>query len=228
MPAGLTFQQKGSTLSGQIDMTGTTLHANGGEAGRFEETLNVDVENQQRADAFTRMPFHYEHEFLLLSGNYVFQMTVGTGHSKGKVTLPLNIDPWHESAFGIGGIAFCTEGQSAGREATLVAGGKDFVLAPGNRFGKSDRVYFYTEVYDPSPATLAMEYRVIERNTGDVKLDSGMAGVAGYVHPGNTVVPFATTLPVAKLQPGSYRLEVRAGHSSGEEAASRTADFDVK
>jgi VWFA-related protein len=233
LPTGMPFQKKGNSFHGQIDMAGTTLHTNGGEAARFEESLDVNMESQQQADAFTQTPFHYERQFLLLAGNYVFQMTVGVGRSKGKVTLPLNIEPWRETAFGIGGIAFCTEGKSPDGDAKLVAGGREFALAGGNRFRKSDHVYFYTEVYEPNlvganPPTLSLEYRVVDRNNGEAKQDSGPAGIAGYVHPGNAVVPFATALPVAALEPGLYRLEVRAGHSLGPDVVIRSADFEVR
>ena len=77
-------------------------------------------------------------------------------------------------------------------------------------------------------ASLALEYRVVDRNTGEVKKDSGMAGIGGYVRPGNSVVPFATSLPVSALGPGLYRLEVRASHSSGSDVVTRAADFEVK
>jgi hypothetical protein len=160
-------------------------------------------------------------------------MTVSTGQTKNRVAVPLNIEPWHEDSFGIGGIALCMEGTSSDGDAKLVAGGREFALAGGSRFRASDHVYFYTEVYEPglvstNPPSLSMEYRVVERNTGEVKQDSGMAGIAGYVHPGNSVVPFATALPVGRLEPGLYRLEVRAGHSSGSDVITRGVDFEVR
>jgi len=232
IPAGMTFQKKASVFHGELQMTGITLHADGGEAGRFEQTVNVDVESQERADAFKRTPFHYEHEFLLLAGNYVVQMAVGIGQTKDTVTAPLNIAAWHEDAFGIGGVAFCSEGESPDGATPLVAGGRGFVVVGGNRFRSDDHVYFYTEIYEPGLAgkgapSLAMQYRIVDRTTGNVKKDSGMAGIAGYVHPGNPVVPFATALPVAGLEPGSYRLEVRASHSSAPDVVSRGVDFEV-
>jgi hypothetical protein len=233
VPTGMIFQRKGNVFHGQMDMIGITLHADGGETGRFGQTVNIDVDSRERADAFTRMPFHYEHEFLLLAGNYVFQMTVGIGQTKDMVTLPLNIESWHESAFGMGGIAFCTEAGSSEGGEKLSAGGRTFAIAGSNRFHRSDRVYFYTEAYEPAlnaanPPTLSVEYRILDRITGEVKLDSGMAGIAGFVHPGNTTIPFATALPVAKLEPGLYRLELRATHSSGVDVVTRNVDFEVQ
>jgi hypothetical protein len=75
---------------------------------------------------------------------------------------------------------------------------------------------------------LEMEYRVLDRGTGEVRQRSGMAAVSGYVTPGNPVVPFATRLPIAQLSAGLYRLEVLAAHSSGGETVTRTTDFEVK
>jgi hypothetical protein len=106
-------------------------------------------------------------------------------------------------------------------------------VAGGNRFHADDRVYFYTEVYEPGlvgegAPFLAMQYRVVDRNTGEVEKDSGMAGIGGYVRPGNSVVPFATALPVSGLGPGLYRLEVRASHSSEPVVISRSAEFEIQ
>jgi hypothetical protein len=54
-----------------------------------------------------------------------------------------------------------------------------------------------------------------------------MAGIGGYVRPGNPLVPFATRLQVGQLPAGSYRLEVRAGMAGREEIVTRTADFEL-
>lgn len=95
-----------------------------------------------------------------------------------------------------------------------------------------DRVYFYTEVYEPTlgsanPSTLSMQVRVLDQKTSELQFDTGMASVAGYVQPGNLMVPFATALPVTQLPPGSYRLEVKAAHSSGPDVVARTIDFEL-
>ncbi len=114
----------------------------------------------------------------------------------------------------------------------LVAGGKQFVPASTSRFRRSEPAYFYTEIYEPLLAgsgapSLTLGYRIVERNTGIVKADTGMAGIGGFVQPGNPVVPFGTTLLFGELLPGGYRLEVRAAHSSGPEVVARTVNFDL-
>jgi VWFA-related protein len=249
VPAGMRFDKNDKAgLHGQIDLVGTAVRPDGGTVARFADTVDVIKENQQQADAFTHTPYHYEHQFTVAAGTYVFQLAIGAGpNAVGKLEMPLNVETWNSGSFGIGGIALSTEMRPAeaasasasstgapaleGR-APLVAGGRQFVPAATNRFRNSDHVFFYTEVYEPTlgganPSTLKMQVRVLDRKTGELRQDTGMAGIAGYVHPGNPVVPFATAVPVAQLPAGSYRLEVRAAHSSGPEVVARTVDFEV-
>jgi hypothetical protein len=247
-PAGMKFAKDQAGLHGQIDLVGTAVRADGGTAARFADTRNVDVANQASADAFLKSPYRYEKQFTVAAGTYDFQLAVGAGaNAVGKADVALKVDTRNAADFGMGSIAFSTEMHAVDpalavapmleSEGPLVAGGKVFVPSTRNRFARSQAVYFYTEVYDPalgvssasasgSPA-LAMEFRIVDRKTGDVKMDSGMAGVGSYVRPGNSVVPFATRLPVGQLPAGDYRLEVRAAGSPAESAA-RSAEFAVE
>lgn len=69
VPRGMVFEKKGDRFQGEMNVVGAALHEDGSEAGRFEETVKVQLDSQERADAFMRKPFHYEHEFVLLAGN---------------------------------------------------------------------------------------------------------------------------------------------------------------
>jgi VWFA-related protein len=248
VPAGIEFQKGQGGLHGQIDLVGTASRPDGGTAARFADTIGIDMEDQQHADRFRRARYHYEHQFLVAAGKYVFRMAIGASPSAvGKVEMPLEVEPWNSASFGIGGIAFSTDVQplepvpAAGGpilegRTPLVAVGRRFIPAGTTRFRRSDQLYFYTEVYDPAlsgenPAidqsVLTMEYRVLDRRTGEVRQATGMAGVASYIRPGNPLVPFATRLALSQLPAGQYRLEVRAGHSTGQQTVARTADFDL-
>jgi hypothetical protein len=48
------------------------------------------------------------------------------------------------------------------------------------------------------------------------------------VHVGSPLVPMALKIPVDKLDPGSYRLELRAMDSAGNKTKMRSADFTVE
>jgi len=204
-------------LSGKAEIVGIAVRPDGSEVARFADTADGDG--------------HYGHQFTIGAGSYVFRLEVGTGATVSKKEVPLQIDPWSSTSFGIGGIALSTEARAAEGPVgagSLIAGGKEFVPAASTKFERTGKIHFYTEVYDPgSTASLVMGYRILERETGVVRLDTGMIGVAGFVRPGSTVVPFATALPVGQLTAGSYRLEVRAGHSSGPDVVTRVVDFEV-
>lgn len=244
VPTDMKFEKDKTGLHGQLDVVATVLRPDGATAARFADTVDIDRENQQAVDAFTRAPYHYEHQFTVAAGTYQFQLAIGAGpNAVAKVEMPLQVEPWNSSRFGIGGIAFSTEARSVDSASAdagpalegrgpLVAGGKELVPAATNRFPRSAQIYFYTEIYDPAleaanASALMMQYRVLDGKTGEVRAETGMAGIGSYARPGDSVVPFATRLAVGQLPAGSYRLEVRAAIPSIRETAVRTIDFEL-
>jgi hypothetical protein len=232
-PAGMEFKKAQKGLHGQFEFVGTVSRTDGGEAARFTETIDIDEDSQENADAFMRAPYRYEHDFLVAPGSYVFQMTAGAGPKAfGKTQIPLNVDPWNAANFGIGSIAFSNSAREVpegfSSDKTLIAGGSAFVPSATDRFRNSDKLYFYTEVYEPpAPTSLSMQYRVIDQKSNAVAMDSGMVSASSYIHAGNTTIPFATTVPIGHLAPGTYRLEVRAAPTPEGIAVTRTADFEI-
>jgi hypothetical protein len=73
-----------------------------------------------------------------------------------------------------------------------------------------------------------MRMRLLDHATGQEKNDSGVQNASAWLQKGNPVIPIALALPISKLPPGSYRLEVRITQDNGAAAVVRTADFVVK
>ena len=216
VPVGMKFEKTKTGFHGQLDLVGITRRPDGAVAERFADTLDIDRDTRQLADEFARTPYHYEHQFTLAPGTYTFQLSAGAGpNAVGKTEVPLTVEPWNSLSFGMGGIALSTETRPVDTEL-----GSDALDPEGSTPLKPT-------LAGPDPSTLKMQVRVLDRKTEVVKVDTGMIGIAGYVHPGNPVVPFATALPVAPLPPGRYRLEVKASHSSGPEVLTRSAGFEV-
>ncbi len=237
-PRSMKFQDVAGRQHGRIDFIGTTSRSDGEAVGRFTESDNIDRETEAEAEAFTQVSHRFAHQFLLASGNYLFRMTIGVGPSSVRsIELPLTIEPWKSTSFAIGSIAFTNESSAGDKVQSpggrpLIAAGREFVPCATNTFGPDDRIYFYTELYDAklmstTPPAVSIQYRVVDRATGEVKQDSAVAGLANYIRPGDPVIPFATRLTIAGLGHGSYRLEVMAGHSSDTETIARSVDFDV-
>ena len=102
-----------------------------------------------------------------------------------------------------------------------------------NRFKTSDNAAVYMEVYEPlllsgQPPKVSFEYRIVDRKSGEKKLDVGVDDTGKAVQPGSPVMPVALKLPVGTLTPGAYRVEIRALESAGNIAPTRTADFQVE
>jgi hypothetical protein len=150
----------------------------------------------------------------------------------GVKDVPLTIERWRAGTFGMGQIALsagATAVSGPPRLGALVAAGHEFKPAAHASFQKSDRVYLYTEFEDAANAAgLIMQYRVIDAATGAVKLAAPKGSVSTFARPGNPVVAVATVIPFEKLTPGSYRLEVSAGHAGAAETLSRSIDFEIR
>ena len=90
----------------------------------------------------------------------------------------------------------------------------------------------YAEIYEPhavdkTPPIVAIQLRVLDRKTQEAKQDSGMGSVSNLIHAGNPVIPVGLKLPLDKLTPGAYRVEVKAMDALGNSKI-RTVDFDVE
>jgi VWFA-related protein len=215
----LQMQDPGA-LKRQMEIVGIALR-DGAEASRFADTFAPESGGR------------YEHAFTLAAGTYTLRITVGSGTSVlGVNEVPLTIAPWSAGTFGMGQIALSVGAAAVSgppHRGALVAAGHEFKPAAHASFQKSDRVYLYTEFEDAAnPAGLIIQYRVVDAATDAVKLDGPKGSVSTFVRPGNPVVPVATVIPFEKLTPGSYRLEVSAGHAGEAETLTRSVNFEIR
>jgi VWFA-related protein len=206
-------------LKRQAEIVGIALR-DGMEASRFADTIPPQSGGR------------YEHAFTLAAGTYTLRITVGSGTSAlGVKEVPLTIAPWSVGTFGMGQLALSVGAAVVAgppHRGALIAAGHEFRPVAHPSFQKSDRVYLYTEFEDAAnPAALTMRYRVLDAVTGAVELDNE-GSVASFARPGNPVAPVATVVPFEKLTPGSYRLEVTAGHSGAPETLTRSIDFEIR
>jgi VWFA-related protein len=74
---------------------------------------------------------------------------------------------------------------------------------------------------------VGLQMRVLDRKTGEQKIDSGMFEVTQYGKPGNPVMAVALKLPVGELAPGDYRAEFKVVDGTGR-AVTRPVLFQVE
>ena len=225
-------------------MLGIAYKQDGSVAARFSDAVKLDFENQKEVQGFKDKPMHYENQFDVAVGVYNLKVVFDSGDASfGKLESPLVINAYEASDFAISGIAFSTvfakvtdadanldsvllEGRSP-----LVAGAYQFTPTGFARFKAADKVGMYFELYDPAlvgetKPKVAVQIRILDGKTLDLKQDSGNATVDNFVKAGSPVVPAGLRIPIEALTPGLYRLELKAMDSAGSFAI-RTADIEI-
>jgi predicted phage tail protein len=114
----------------------------------------------------------------------------------------------------------------------LVSKGIEFIPTADERFGKTDPMVAYFEVYEPllarqPAAKVQVHLRIVDAKASAVGNDFQSVDVASYVESGNSTIRISRKIPTDDLPAGSYRFQVRAVDSDGVSTAWRSADFAV-
>jgi VWFA-related protein len=244
-PENINFEKVKGKFHSTVNILGIAYRPDGTVAARFSDALKLNVENKKELEAFKERPIYYENQFEVAPGQYNLKVAFSSGgQSFGKLEMPLAIDAYDGKQFSLSAVVFSKElhrvaDMAAGLDAELLEGRKTLVtqgmqLTPSgtSRFKKSDIGAVYVEIYEPllagpNPPTVGLQYRVVDRKTGEAKEDSGLMSVAPSVKPDDPVIPVGLKLPVGTLTAGSYRAELKATDSAGRTTALRSADFDV-
>jgi hypothetical protein len=245
VPSAMTLQKDKGKLHGEFNLAGIAYKSDGSVAARFSDTVRLDFDSQQQADAFLKTPYHYANQFEIAPGKYNFRMAVSSGDKGfGKIDSPLAIEPWNGKTLSVSGLALSHEARpaadlAAGLDESLLEGalplvskGTEIVPAGTAEFHATDKGFFYFEVYEPGVTAtgaplVTVRVRILDRATGQQKDDSGTLSASNYIRPGNPVIPIALALPVNNLPAGAYKVEVSVSHATANEPVVRTADFDV-
>ena len=227
-----------------LNVLGMATKPDGTVAARFSDAIDLDFEKKDY-DAFASKPYRYQNQFLVGSGQYTLKLVLSTGDRYGKFDVPLNIDPFSKTQFSMSDLAFSKEFHKVSDASTdldslliedrtpLVTQGLELVPSASNKFKKSERAAIYLEVYEPliadsKPAKVGLELRVLDQSSGKTQLEAGVPDTDSSVVPGNPVIPMGVPLPLDRLQPGTYIVELKAKDSAGNSSPVRKAVFTVE
>src|ERR1022692_1517521 len=242
--AALKFEKVKGKQHAAVNILGIAYKPDGSIAARFSDTANVDLDGKKEVEEFQKEPFHYENQFDIASGEYKLRVVFSCGNeSFGKLETPLLIDPYGGKEFSISGLALSNNIHRASDVATgldsqlledrtpLLVQGMQISPSASNHFKKTDVAGLYAQIYEPllkgpSPPGVAFELKVVERTSGQEKFSVRDRIPQGKT--GDPVIPLGLQIPVTKLDPGSYRVELRAGDSVGNNSKTRTADFELE
>ena len=243
------FDKVKGKLHAEMNVLGLLYRPNAEVAGRFSDTVKLDFEDKKEVEQFAAKPYHYENQFDVASGKYTLKVAFSSGgESFGKLEAPLNVDPYDGKQFMVSAVAFSTgfhrvTDQEANMDTQLLEG-RSLLIVPANpspyqfppsgstKFKATDNVGIYMEIYDPlleeeKPPTLQVNLKVVDRQSGAQKMDSGGVPVDNFIRKGSPVVAVGLKLPLQNLTPGAYRLEMTAVDSATHQMM-RSADFDIQ
>jgi VWFA-related protein len=242
--SALKFDKVKGKQHATLNILGIAYKEDNSIAARFSDTVPLDFDGKKEVEEFQKHAFHYENQFGIASGQYKLRVVFSSGNdSFGKLEAPLAIDAYRGQEFSISGVALSNSIRRAADISTdldsellqdrtpLLVQGLQISPSASNHFKKTDVAAIYAEIYEPllknpNPPDVAYELIVVDRKSGQQKLHVGDRTPKGNA--GNQVIPLGLKLPVASLDPGSYRLDLRAVDSAGNSSKTRSTDFEVE
>ena len=242
--SSIKFEKAKGKFRSDINVLGIAKKPDGTEAARFSDTVHLELEKKD-LEAFNKEPFVYQNQFDIASGQYQLLVVFSSGgESFEKLQTSLAVDSYDGKHFSLSSLALSKDAHpisemDQGLDADLMQGnvplvfrGLQIVPAANYHFKKKDPAVVYMEIYEPlltsgKPPQLGLEMKIVDLKTGKAMVDIGVTKTQDGIKAGNPVVPMGLKLPVDRLDPGSYRLELKALDSAGNKSPIRAADFVV-
>ncbi len=243
--AAFNFVKQNGRFHASLNVLGIAASPAGEVGARFSDTVEFDFQGKNEVEQFKQRPYRYENDLVAAAGNYTLKMVFSSDRDKfGKLEAPLTIEPWDGEHFALSAIALSKESRDvaaaqssgavlAGEHTPFVSRGLQFIPSGNNRYRKTDPAMLYVEIYEPllrgpDPPKVLIQLVVLNRQSGDVKIDSGRLDMTNRVLPGNPVIPVGLKVPLDSLPPGGYAVVLKASDSAGNVSAVRHAEFEVE
>jgi hypothetical protein len=194
-------------------------------------------------EAKSVIPDRLETQIEIPPGIYELRAIFSDGENFGRKRVPLTIEPYGAKQLALSQIALARRvrkldtqppdpaTKQPGTFSPLISKGVEFTPTTDAHFQKDQLLCAYFEVNDPqrppgAATTVKAHLRIVDANTGKVKLDFEPVSAATYVTPGSSLIPIARGIDLSTLADGPYRLEVQAT-AAGQYTPWRAANFEV-
>src|SRR5271166_321012 len=186
----IVFNKDKGKYHATVNVLGIAYKPDGSAGARFNDTLNFDLEKDEMKE-FAKQPYHYQNQFDAAPGAYKLSVVLSSGgEGFAKFETPLSIDPYDGNKFTLGGVVLSKTLQPIDQIATdvdaslledrtpMIVKNIQFTPAANYTFKNSDKVFIYSQVYEPllktdSPPRVAAGYTILD--SGDKKLLSSGA-----------------------------------------------------
>jgi hypothetical protein len=193
-------------------------------------------------------PSSYETQLSLPPGEYHLHAVVSDGDKFGRAVMIFTVPALDGKQLALTDIVLarrCRQPQLALAAAAaaaasshedfvpLVSKGVEYVPTADAAFRKkTDRFYFYFELYEPPTAVPApdvkVRMRIVDAQSGGVIRNLPTLNAAYFADPGNPIVRVGGGVHIRDLIDGPYRLEVQAFDSNGQTTPWHSASFSIQ
>lgn len=193
------------------------------------------------------IPDRFETQLALPPGAYELRAIFSDGENFGRKLIPLTVDSYDPKQLALSQIALARRVRKLsavpspepapkppGSFTPLISKGVEFTPTSDTHFRKDELLCAYFEVNDPQrpldvPTTVKAHLRIVDANTGKVKLDFEPVSAAPYVIPGSSLIPIARGIDLGTLADGPYRLVVQVtDDAAGQDTPWRKVNFQVE
>jgi hypothetical protein len=238
--------------SSAIHVLGMVYKTNGELERQFGDTFRCDMRArilggellQKTPGVKGAIPTLFDTQIELRPGEYELRVVVTDGKQFGRARLPFRVEALNGTGLTVSDVALNSILRDASwvvRDAAsvtpaplvptpLVSKNVQFLPVADAQLRKDNPLSVYFEIYKPPDLDGNAVYyrmRITDLKTGATVMNTEPISAAEFVVPGNGVVPVGLKLNTDKLEPGTYRLEVRASDSVGRESEWRQATFTI-
>jgi VWFA-related protein len=243
--SAIDFEKQKNVFHSDVNVLGIAYRANGSVAARFSDTVKLDYQKKDLKD-FAKGSFDYQNTFDIAPGSYTLKLVLSAGGEKfGKYQVPLVVEPFSGETLSLAGPALGDKYVPVSQPVVnmdaalledrtpLVFHGMEFVQSASYRFSRGSEPVVYLEVYDPvlkmeNTPRVGLLFNIIDRKSNQQVFSSNTVLINQFLQPGNPLVPVGFKLPVAQMQAGDYRVEIKGRDEMGNVSTVRAADFSIE
>jgi hypothetical protein len=236
--------RKDGTLAARYSDFACCDYGNEKKSNASEQQAQSQHVVAQPPGAESLLPDRYETQFALPPGEYHVRAVLSDGVHFGVQEAPLTVASYDASKLGISDVVLSRRARKVPAEATelaaqvaksytpLISKGVEFTPTPNPQFWSSDTLFAYFEINDPLAdgqpgAKVQVNMRITDTESGTEVDTFAPVDTTTYSKAGSPLIAVARGVPLKRLTPGVYRLEVQASNDEGRSTEWRPAVFTV-
>lgn len=225
--------RKDGTLAARYSDFACCDYGNEKKSNASERQTELQHVAAQLPEVEALLPNRYETQFALPPGEYEVRAVLSDGVHFGVQEAPLAVASYNASKLGISDVVLSRRARKVPPEATeaeaqvaksytpLISKGVEFTPTPNPQFWSTDTLFAYFEINDPLAdgqpgAKVQVNMRITDTESGTEVDRFAPVDTKTYSKAGSPLIAVARGVPLKRLTPGVYRLDVQARNAEGK------------